>query len=339
MLAHHSDDRTSAVTVVAPARLHMGFIDLGGSLGRRFGSIGVGVDEIATRITLRPADTLEAEGPSAERALKAARRFCENFGVPCRASIHVHQAIPEHVGLGSGTQMALAVSMGLAKLHGLALELRDAARAIERGARSGIGIAVFEQGGLILDGGRGPDTITPPVISRMEMPADWRFILIFDERGQGLHGKQEIDAFAALPPFPEALAAHLCHRILMQALPALAEGNLVDFGAVITELQQAVGDHFAPAQGGRFTSPEVGAALAWLEAQGAVGLGQSSWGPTGFCLLDDPQRARKLCDEAGGRFGGLTFVVATPRNRGAEIVSEERESCRLRTRTARQAGN
>jgi predicted sugar kinase len=29
------------ITVIAPARLHMGFIDLSGSLGRHFGSIGV----------------------------------------------------------------------------------------------------------------------------------------------------------------------------------------------------------------------------------------------------------------------------------------------------------
>jgi predicted sugar kinase len=55
----------------------------------------------------------------------------------------------------------------------------------ERGARSGIGIATFEQGGLVVDGGRGKQTLTPPVISRMTVPDDWRFILVFDQRGQG----------------------------------------------------------------------------------------------------------------------------------------------------------
>ncbi len=328
------------IQIFAPARLHMGFIDLGGALGRRFGSIGVGVNEIATRLSLHPSDSLEAEGPGAARALKAARAVCAHLRIPCAGAITIHEAIPEHVGLGSGTQMALAVAVGMARLHGLELSARDAAQAIERGARSGIGIAVFEQGGLILDGGRGPHTVTPPVISRLAMPQSWRFILIFDQRGQGLHGKPEVAAFDALPPFPQALAARLCHRLLMQALPALAEGDIVNFGAVITELQQAVGDHFAPAQGGRFTSPEVGAALDWLGAQGAVGLGQSSWGPTGFCLLDSADLAAKLQAGAEQRFQGLDFVLASARNCGAEVriagaVSSGRpESAEPRARVA-----
>lgn len=323
MFAVHSSDHENQVTVVAPARLHMGFIDLGGSLGRRFGSIGVGVNEIAARLSIARADELSAEGPCAERALKAARRFAEATGTNCRAAIRIHEAIPEHVGLGSGTQVALAVGAGLARFHGLDLSVRDIARAVGRGARSGIGIAVFEQGGLILDGGRGPDTITPPVIARMEIPAEWRFILIFDERGQGLHGKQEIEAFDALPPFPASETARLCHLLLMQALPALAEGDIVGFGAVITELQNAVGDHFAPAQGGRFTSPEVGEALAWLGAQGAVGLGQSSWGPTGFCLVESPAGAARLIDLIRGRYAGLSFIAASARNRGADILPKD----------------
>lgn len=318
----HPSNHRYSVSVFAPARLHMGFIDLGGSLGRRFGSIGVGVNEIATRLGITAADTLEAEGPCAERAIQAARKFAQIHGLDLRVAIRIHQAIPEHVGLGSGTQLALAVGMGLARFHGLDLGVRDIAQTIERGARSGIGIAVFEQGGLVVDGGRGPDTTTPPLIARMEIPQDWRFILAFDRRGQGLHGKQEVEAFNTLPPFPVEQTARLCHLLLMRALPALAEGDIQGFGSVITDLQNTVGDHFAPAQGGRFTSPEVAEAMAWLEAQGAVGIGQTSWGPTGFCLLDKPERAAALVGQAGRRFDSLDFLVATARNRGAEILPD-----------------
>ncbi|MFM8330823.1 MAG: beta-ribofuranosylaminobenzene 5'-phosphate synthase family protein [Candidatus Methylumidiphilus sp.] len=311
-----------SVSVFAPARLHMGFIDLGGSLGRRFGSIGVGVNEIATRLSVTAADALRVAGPCAERAEKAARKFAEVHGTDGRTAIRIHQAIPEHIGLGSGTQLELAVGMGLARFHGLDLGVRDIAQAIERGARSGIGIAVFEQGGLVVDGGRGTHTVTPPLISRMAIPEAWRLLLVFDRRGQGLHGKQELDAFAALPPFPVAETARLCHLLLMQALPALAEGDIQGFGDAITALQNSVGDHFAPAQGGRFTSSEVAAAMAWLEAQGAVGLGQTSWGPTGFCLFADAERAADLAGQAAGRFAGLDFLVATARNQGAEVLPD-----------------
>ena len=323
MFGAHSTDQRYLVRVMAPARLHMGFIDLGGTLGRQFGSIGVGVNEIATQLSITAADRLHCEGPSSERARKAAQTFAESLGMDDRLFIRVNEAIPEHIGLGSGTQMALAVGMGMARFHGLSLTVRDIARTIERGARSGIGIAVFEEGGLIVDGGRGLQTDTPPVVARMEIPDVWRFILIFDQRGQGLHGKQEIDAFNALPPFPREETARLCHLLLMQALPALAEGDIKGFGMVITELQRSVGDHFAPAQGGRFTSPEVGAVLDWLGSRGAVGLGQTSWGPTGFCLVDSAERAENLIAAASERFTGLSFIAASARNQGAEILTDQ----------------
>ena len=313
-------DHQYSVSVFAPARLHMGFIDLGGTLGRQFGSIGVGVNEIATRLSISGADELNATGPSCERAVKYARKIAEKLGVDCSLSIRIHEAIPEHIGLGSGTQLALAVGMGMARYRGLELGVRDIAKLIQRGGRSGIGIAVFEQGGLVVDGGRGAGTATPPLLSRMEIPPAWRFILVFDRRGQGLHGKQEVEAFKTLPPFPVAETARLCHLLMMQALPALAEGDIKGFGEVITELQNAVGDHFAPAQGGRFTSPVVGMALDWLQQQGAVGLGQTSWGPTGFCMVENPEQALSLSSLVGQRFDGLDFLVATARNQGAEIL-------------------
>lgn len=314
-------DLHPSVSVYAPARLHMGFLDLGGSLGRRFGSIGVGINEIATHLTISPADWLKVTGPGLERASKAVEKFCLAQGLNTALSLQIHQAIPEHVGLGSGTQLELAVGMGLARYFGLNLTVRDIAQTIERGARSGIGIAVFEQGGLVVDGGRGPDTLTPPLISRMEIPEHWRFILAFDRRGQGLHGKAEVEAFNMLPVFPVSQTQRLCHLLLMQALPALAEGDIRGFGTVITDLQNTVGDHFAPAQGGRFTSPEVAEAMQWLESQGAVGIGQTSWGPTGFCLIEHPQQAQTLSELAQLRFEQVQFSVVSARNRGAEILT------------------
>ncbi len=320
MCGLHSSDPHHSVSVFAPARLHMGFIDLGGSLGRKFGSIGAGINEIGTRLSIVGADALRVEGPCSERAFKAACKFSEAFGLDCRAAIRIHEAIPEHVGLGSGTQLSLAIGMGLARFCGLDLGVRDIARTIERGARSGVGIAVFEQGGLVVDGGRGPNTETPPLIARMEIPSRWRFILVFDRRGQGLHGKQESEAFHALPPFPAAETARLCHLLLMRGLPALAEDDIEGFGAVIAELQRSMGDHFAPIQGGRFTSAEVGRAMAWLESQGAVGVGQTSWGPTGFCMLGSRARAEELAAQARLRFADLDFHTASARNQGAEIL-------------------
>lgn len=312
-----------SVTVTAPARLHMGFLDLGGSLGRKFGSIGVGINEIATRLVLTRSDRLAAEGPGAERALAAAERFAFALGRPLPASIRILEAIPAHAGLGSGTQLALAVGAGLARLYGLELGTRDIAPLIERGARSGIGIGVFEGGGLVVDGGRGERTVIPPVLSRLPFPEPWRFVIILDYGERGLHGAAEIEAFRTLPEYPAGEAARLCHWVLMRGLPALAEEDLPNFAAVIAEVQRSVGDHFAPAQGGRFASRDVAEVLAFLDSRGAVGIGQSSWGPTGFCLVENAVQAETWVAEARDRFGhrsGIEFLVGTARNRGAEIT-------------------
>lgn len=303
----------------------MGFIDLSGSLGRHFGSIGIALNEISTRLTVTPAPARQITGDSAQRADQCLSTLCQALKVPDKLSIVIDAAIPEHVGLGSGTQMALAIGSALNALYGLGLSTRELAAVTERGLRSGIGIGIFERGGLVVDGGRGINTVTPPLLVHIAVPDDWQFILVFDTRGQGLHGAQEVQAFSELPPFPAQEAARLCYRLLMQALPAVAEQDLSTFGAVITDLQQSVGEHFAPAQGGVFTSAEVAAAMAWLTAQGAVAIGQTSWGPTGFCAFSGVELTETIMQQAKIRFAQFThlsFVKVSARNSGGEVHTQ-----------------
>ncbi len=300
----------------------MGFIDLSGSLGRHFGSIGVALNEISTRLSVTGAEQLTISGPAAQRAKKCVSLLCEMLHVSDQLNIVIEAAIPEHVGLGSGTQMSLAIGAALNEFYGLGLTVREIAAVTDRGLRSGIGIGVFEQGGLVVDGGRGEKTITPPVLAHMDVPEEWRFILVFDQRGQGLHGQQEIQAFKELPPFPQSEAARLCYLLLMQGLPAVAENDISKFGDVISQLQRSVGEHFSSAQGGVFTSPEVASAMQWLESQGAVAIGQTSWGPTGFCAIDGAQLAESITEQARqefAHFDKLSFVVASARNSGGEV--------------------
>ena len=312
----------SKITVIAPARLHMGFIDLSGSLGRHFGSIGVALNEHVTRLTVSQAQQRVVTGSCAQRAEQCLTMMCAALNVSDKVSINIESAIPEHVGLGSGTQMSLAIGSALNELYGLGLSVREIAALMDRGLRSGIGIGIFEQGGFIVDGGRGEQTIIPPVLAHFVIPEEWRFILVFDQRGQGLHGQQEVQAFRELPPFPQQEAMRLCYLLLMQGLPALAEGNIGQFGDVISQLQQSVGEHFAPAQGGVFTSHEVSLAMQWLAEQGAVGIGQTSWGPTGFCVIEGVELAESITEKARKTFAhlnNLSFVTASARNCGGEV--------------------
>jgi beta-RFAP synthase len=301
----------------------MGFLDLSGALGRQFGSIGVALNEPVTRLVISAGEKNAIENSAVAKYLTT---FCKAFHVSDALNIEVVDTIPEHVGLGSGTQMALAIGAGLNAFYDLKLSVRDIAAVMDRGLRSGIGIGVFEHGGLVVDGGRGEKTITPPMLAHFDIPENWRFILVFDERGQGLHGQQEIQAFKTLSPFPRSEVERLSYLLLMQALPAIAEQDLARFGDVITELQRAVGEHFAPAQGGDiFSRRDVAKAMRFLADSGAVGIGQTSWGPTGFCLVENAEIAGTLITSARAKFSEtpLRFSIVSARNRGGEVIIHE----------------
>jgi len=314
--------RQDSVVVEAPARLHLGFMDLSSGAGRRFGSVGLTLDGVGTRVCAARADLrVEADGPQRERVLRSLELLREATGVRPGIRVLVAEAIPEHAGLGSGTQLALAVGCAFSKLFALDLKPRDVAGMLDRGARSGIGIGAFERGGFLVDGGRGASDAPPPITSRLEFPDAWRVVLILHSAAQGLHGAAEKAAFRSLPPFPEGRAAYLCRLVVMSLLPALAERDLFGFGRAVNELQRTIGDYFAPAQGGRFASPLVADALARLEAEGVTCFGQSSWGPTGFAVVESEVMAWKAVALLEKHFAGtgLDFVVARGRNRGGDV--------------------
>lgn len=310
------------VSVTTTARLHMGFFDLNGDLGRRFGSIGVSLDSPITELHAWSAEQFTAEGPGAARAARIAQRLAAALQLEGGMHMQLQRAIPEHAGLGAGTQMSLAVGLALNQLYGLGLIIEDVARLTERGARSGIGLGTFAVGGVIIDGGRGEQTLIPPVIARADFPEAWRIVLIFDRTHTGVHGAEEIAAFRNLPEFPADAAARLCRHVLMQALPALAEHDLASFGAAIRELQERTGDHFAPAQGGRYASPRVTAVLQWLAGQGVACYGQSSWGPTGFALFASESAAEECLRRLQAQFAhdaALDFMLCKGLNRGGSV--------------------
>lgn len=312
-----------SVRVSAPARLHLGFLDMNGAIGRRFGSIGLAVDHPETDLTVRRSDVNAATGAESSRVAKLIGMFTqESRG---HFAIHVAKAIPAHAGLGSGTQLALAVGTGLARLQGRLLGMDELADTGERGMRSGIGLAAFDGGGFLIDGGRGPSDRAPPVILRSDFPDEWRVLLMLDPGRAGVSGDAEKTAFATLPEFPQAAAAHICHLVLMKLLPGLKEQDITAFGDALTEIQQLVGRHFAPRQGGSpWTSPAVGAIATRMQALGATGIGQSSWGPTGFAFVESAEAASRLYDSLveDAKADGVEIVIAKGRNSGASVETE-----------------
>lgn len=318
--------KAASIRVIAPARLHLGFLDLNGSLGRRYGSIGLAIDTPLTDVTIRAAENTAVQGQEADRTGKLLERFKEHFGIDGEFAISVAEAIPAHAGLGSGTQLALAIGTALLNLAKIDQDPRALGELVDRGARSAIGMASFADGGFIIDGGRGAENKAPPVTVRLPFPEDWRILLVLDDTVVGVHGDRETKAFATLREFPESTAAHLCHLAMMRLLPGLAEKDLSRFGDALTEIQTIVGRHFAGAQGGGiWTSSEVAKIVKKMGDLGAVGLGQSSWGPTGFAFVESPDAANKLFStlDEEARSLGLKIVIVRGRNSGAIVTADE----------------
>lgn len=317
------------VAVAAPGRLHLGFLDPSGSLGRRFGSLGLVIGGFETRLTLRRgfATRVSADGAAATLQAGQAREHLAALqtatGLDAPLHLHLERVLPAHAGFGSGTQLALAIGRAFASLHEVDLSTAELARLLGRGRRSGIGIAAFDQGGLLLDGGPGADGSPAPLLARLALPPEWRVLLVLDEGRSGLSGETEKRAIEALPPFAQADAAAVCHEVLMRVMPGAATGKFDDFAAGLNRVQQLVGGHFAPAQGGSlFASPAVAAVCRWVASQAQCAVGQSSWGPTGFAILPSAAEAQRLGDAAlaaGVVAAGLQLQIVDQRSHGAVV--------------------
>jgi beta-ribofuranosylaminobenzene 5'-phosphate synthase len=337
-----------SVTVEAPGRLHLGFLDPGGSLGRAFGSVGVVIDGGGTRVAARLSHALQVETARTEAQRERIEHYLRllhaAYGGP-PVSIDVQQSARAHCGLGSGTQLALALGTAYARLAGVPATSADIAQLLGRGARSGIGVLGFDHGGMLVDGGPGPVTAhgvthtgrassmaMPPMLARHPLPDAWRIVLIDDTSREGLHGDEERRGLAALPPFPQSLAAHVCHLLLMRVLPGIAQAEFEPFAAGLSAMQQAIGEYFAPVQGGVYSSPGVAAALKAIAASQSAGIGQTSWGPTGFAFVSSAQRADEalaIARAATRAWPGIVCSVTTGRNHGARLHVEQLHGCSI----------
>ncbi|ELZ01581.1 GHMP family kinase ATP-binding protein [Natrialba aegyptia] len=213
-------------TVSAGARLHVGFQNLSLARERLYGGIGVGLASPRVTVTAEPAPTVRADD-SLVRTY--ASRAVDVLDVP-GVAVDAEESLPRHVGLGSGTQIALAVLAATARAHGLEPQVRTRAPAMGRGGRSGIGVATFESGGFAVDAGHPTNRFTteppaegdwtvPPVVARHDLPADWRFLVVVPDADPGRSGDDEDASMRAVveradPAIADEIAGSSHHNLL-----------------------------------------------------------------------------------------------------------------------------
>ena len=243
-------------------------------------------------------------------------------GVALGARVRVHRALPAHSGLGSGTQLALAVARALAELHGVDADAPALARVMGRARRSAIGTWTFAGGGLVVEGGRrvGQDE-SAPLLARLPFPPSWRCVVAVPHARAGVSGAAETQAFAQLPPPPDGDVERVAYLVLMSLLPALVEADIESFGAALSEIQEMTGRWFAAGAGRHVRAgPQP---RRWCEAWrewGARGVGQSSWGPAVYGIVDGEETAASLAARVRDALGPGGPVYEGPfRSDGARV--------------------
>jgi beta-ribofuranosylaminobenzene 5'-phosphate synthase len=309
------------VFVEAHARLHFGVLDLRGSLGRWFGGIGAAAPAPTLRLSARVADAVAASGPDADRAAKYARRFLTHHGITTGADVVVERSLPAHSGLGSGTQLALAVGRALAELYALPVDPVSLSLGAGRARRSAIGTWVFAAGGLVVEGGRPREgNVCGPLVSRIELPQHWHCVVAVPSTQSGMSGQAEAQAFSDLPAPPQHEVEHVAYVVLMSLLPAAAEDDLPTFGSALTEIQRITGRWFAPVQGDTFAPGPTRDLIELMIAEGAAGAGQSSWGPAVYGIVDGAVAAERLAVRVRATSGDAVAIYSGPfPSKGARI--------------------
>jgi len=312
-----------SVSVIAPSRLHFGLYAFTDPL-RAFGGVGAMIDRPGLRLTIRPAERFGATGLLAARTEEFAQLAAEQFGWETLpdCEIAVESAPTEHAGLGLGTQLGLAVAAGLNAFVGNdPLPAERLALLVGRGQRSAVGTHGFDHGGLILDGGHAEGQSIGSLQMHVDLPAEWRFLLATPTQLPGLSGSNEAAAFGTLAPIPHETTGLLLRIAIDQLLPAAVAGHFGNFAAALGQYGRLAGECFASVQGGPFASTEIAWLVHRLNLSGAVGSGQSSWGPTVFAVQPSQSAAEALQTDllSDPKFAQTSTLIAAPSPTGASI--------------------
>jgi beta-ribofuranosylaminobenzene 5'-phosphate synthase len=313
----------TGIVISAPARLHFGMLDPAGIGARRYGGFGVGVEypRVLVRIGRRSDGKVAAAGLQSERAAEFARRARSFFALRDGVQVNVLEAIPPHSGLGSGTKLGLAIARGVAELAGASDEAEGLAAASGRGARSSVGSWTFAAPGLVVEAGALGDSISP-LVARYPMPDGWRCVLAIPLGVEGLSGKAEERFFGELEHGGSAIELSVSRVLLTQLLPALLAADIDEFGVALSHIQREMGWLFAGQQGGIF-HPRAAPLVDALLSLGVGAVGQSSWGPAVYGIVDNPDRAGEVAEQLRAAARDDTAIRVVDFDRHGAVVARD----------------
>lgn len=321
--------------VSTASRLHFGLLDTVAP----FGGAGMMLSGPQTEIMFQKSSCFEVSGPAAddqckERIHQIAWRWQQATGsseLPfCKVS--VIQRPEPHTGLGTGTQLAMAVAEGLALSMrnplefgsplepGNPLDLESLATKIAgRGLRSAVGIHGYFRGGFIYEASQHGQALLNPIATRIAVPDDWRVVVWRPRQcSEIVAGSEEVAKFAELPRPSETDRSSLRAQLVNEVIPALQSNQFNAWATAITEYNRSSGMFFAAAQGGPYNGAAISNFINDLRTEGVLGTGQSSWGPSVFALANSEESALRITELANNEWEPL--AIYAPCNTGRRIA-------------------
>lgn len=316
------------VEVTTGSRLHFGLICAKPSSRWHFGGVGLMVDAPTWRVQIKRAeeDHISAKNEIAERiqtVLSAFRSKEETLGT---VSVVVRDDAPLHTGLGSGTQLSLALGAGLQVLagHGRPRHSAELAASLGRSKRSAVGTCGFDRGGFVIDHGVSEND-SPRKVECLRFPEDWRFVLVAPRAIEGLSGQPEEQFFGSTSYLEDSVADELGSLIVDGLQPAIQQGDFENFSKALFDYGTLAGQFYAEEQGGLYSSALIGRLVDELATEGIEGAVQSSWGPTICYAAADFAAAESIAAAVAQKDDANQLIVriVTARNGGAAFSSSE----------------
>ncbi len=259
-----------AVLVSAPSRLHLGFIPPVEE-GAMPGSAAVSLDAPRINLEMKESEALHVSGRYAGEFFSLASSFIDEFAPGKGADITVAESISRHVGLGSGTRMALSVGMGLSALYGLGLSPYEISDFYGRAKNSRAGLESLIHGGLSL--------VSPSRTIHLLLPDEWVFIVAIPSLRHDFYGTREQSMMSNLGRMRHA------ETDLISALEkAVRAGDITEAGRILGDIDRYTGEWFRDFQGGTYTHELTEKVVLTAKEHGAASAGQSSWGPAAYIL-------------------------------------------------------
>lgn len=325
--------------IETPSRLHVTLIDLNGEIGRIDGGVGLTIENprliLETETTDENVEVVFEESNLSEKLMNEYKEKIENsvkkmtdfLKVESGFKFTVKKTYPAHSGLGSGTQISLAVGKAIVNHNDQDISTPQIAKIVGRGGTSGIGVRAFDHGGFIIDGGHKVDekpdflpssasSASPaPLITRYDFPEDWNIILAIPDVPAGASGPKEVNIFQKYCPIPLREVQELSHVLLMKMMPAVVEKDITAFGDSINQIQN-VGFKKIELE---LQHHLINKLIDNMRSEGAAGVGMSSFGPTVYAITDtDEKNISKVAEDTMKEIGGHV-IVTKAQNKGALI--------------------